>query len=83
MPNGCDMPRKDVDPECIKQIKQKHNIPDTVPVFIYAGRMIWYKNIQYVLEACRILKQKGKSSGQRTAAAVLRSFGFASFPVYL
>lgn len=60
MPNGCDMPRKDVDPECIKQIKQKHNIPDTVPVFIYAGRMIWYKNIQYVLEACRILKQKSK-----------------------
>lgn len=60
MPNGCDMPRKDVDEKFISQIKRKHNIPEHVPVFIYAGRMIWYKNIKYVLEACRMLKQNGK-----------------------
>ncbi len=60
MPNGCDMPRKNIDEKFIKEIKSKHKIPENVPVFIYAGRMIWYKNIKFVLEACKTLKQNGK-----------------------
>lgn len=60
MPNGCDMPRTEVPQEIIDELKSKHSIPDNVPVFIYTGRMIWYKNIQFILEACRILKEKEK-----------------------
>ena len=41
-------------------IKRKHNIPDDVPVFIYCGRMIWYKNIRIILDACAKLKNDGK-----------------------
>ena len=44
----------------IRSIKSRHSIPENVPVFIYTGRMIWYKNIQYILEACKILKDSGK-----------------------
>lgn len=60
MPNGCDMPKKDIDEKTVNEIKERHNIPENIPVFIYAGRMIWYKNIKYVLEACRELKNKGR-----------------------
>lgn len=60
MPNGCDMPKKDIDESVINALKAQHNIPSDVPVFIYTGRMIWYKNIKLILEACKMLKQSGK-----------------------
>lgn len=60
MPNGCDMPKKDFSPVLVGKIKKEHNIPENVPIFIYAGRMIWYKNIRLILEACRNLKKSGK-----------------------
>lgn len=60
MPNGCDMPKKDVEESVINSLKAQHNIPSNVPVFIYTGRMIWYKNIKLILEACKMLKECGK-----------------------
>lgn len=62
MPNGCDLPITDVSPIETAVIKRKHNIPsDDVPVFLYSGRMIWYKNIQLILDACVKLKNDGKN----------------------
>lgn len=60
MPNGCDMPKTDIPQDIIDGIKEKHNIPKDIPVFIYAGRMIWYKNIRLILDACRLLKRSGR-----------------------
>ncbi len=60
MPNGCDFPITNVPDEDIAVIKRKHNIPEDVPVFIYCGRMIWYKNIRLILDACAKLKADGK-----------------------
>lgn len=60
MPNGCDLPVTNVSENDIALIKRKHNIPNDVPVFIYTGRMIWYKNIELILEACAKLKNEGK-----------------------
>jgi len=60
MPNGCDMPKVDVPQSQMDIIRRKHNIPDGVPVFIYVGRMIWYKNIRLILDACKILKERGE-----------------------
>ena len=60
MPNGCDMPKVDVPQSQVNIIRRKHNIPDGVPVFIYVGRMIWYKNIRLILDACKILKDRGE-----------------------
>lgn len=60
MPNGCDMPKTDIPQEVTDAIKEKHGIPKDIPVFIYAGRMIWYKNIRLILEACSELKKSGK-----------------------
>lgn len=60
MPNGCDLPITNVSEADISMIKRKHNIPENIPVFLYCGRMIWYKNIQLILDACAKLKKDGK-----------------------
>lgn len=60
MPNGCDLPKTDVSEEDIAMIKRKHNVPENMPIFLYTGRMIWYKNIELILEACSKLKSDDK-----------------------
>lgn len=60
MPNGCDLPITNVSADDIAVIKRKHNVPENVPIFLYSGRMIWYKNIELILDACSKLKRDGK-----------------------
>ncbi len=60
MPNGCDLPVTNVSSDDIAMIKRKHNVPEDVPIFLYSGRMIWYKNIELILDACTKLKRDGK-----------------------
>lgn len=60
MPNGCDLPVKTASENEIKDLKYKLNIPQNIPVLLYSGRMIWYKNIQLILDACAKLKRDGK-----------------------
>ena len=60
MPNGCDLPVTNVSAEDIAVIKRKHNVPEDVPIFLYSGRMIWYKNIELIIDACAKLKRDGK-----------------------
>lgn len=61
MPNGCDLPKMNVSNSDIAMIKRKHNIPENIPVFLYTGRMIWYKNIELIIDACAKLKNDGKN----------------------
>lgn len=61
MPNGCDLPVTNISSGEKSEIKKKHNIPQDIPIFLYSGRMIWYKNIELILEACAKLKQDGKN----------------------
>lgn len=60
MPNGCDLPITNVSDNDIAMIKRKHNVPEDIPIFLYSGRMIWYKNIQMILDACTKLKNEEK-----------------------
>lgn len=61
MPNGCDLPVINIPEQQISLLKAQHGIPENMPVFIYSGRMIWYKNIELILEACANLKRDGKA----------------------
>lgn len=60
MPNGCDLPIMNVSQSDIAMIKRKHSVPENVPILLYCGRMIWYKNIQLILDACAKLKRDSK-----------------------
>lgn len=60
MPNGSDLPIVSVTQSDKAMIHRKHNIPSDIPVFIFVGRMMWYKNIKIILDACKILSNKGR-----------------------
>lgn len=60
MPNGCDLPILNASENDIALLKAKHGIDNDVPVLIYSGRMIWYKNIRLIIDACAKLKREGK-----------------------
>lgn len=60
MPNGCDLPKTDITDEQSAMIRRKHNIPQGIPILIFVGRMMWYKNIRIILDACKLLKDRGR-----------------------
>lgn len=60
MPNGCDLPITNVSEADISVIKRKYNVPENIPVFLYSGRMIWYKNIELIIDACSKLAKDGR-----------------------
>ena len=60
MPNGCDLPKTECDDAMKAMIRRKHNIPNGIPILLFVGRMMWYKNIDIILEACKILKTDGR-----------------------
>lgn len=60
MPNGCDIPVTNYSESEISAVKHKLAVKQGVPVFLYCGRMIWYKNIRLILDACAKLKNDGK-----------------------
>ena len=60
MPNGCDLPKVCITDDERAMIRRKHSIPEGIPVLIFVGRMMWYKNIQIILDACKILKERGR-----------------------
>ena len=60
MPNGCDLPIASITDNERASIRRKHNIPKDVPILLFVGRMIWYKNVKLIFDACRMLKNSGK-----------------------
>ena len=59
MPNGCDLPKAVISENERMSIRRKHNIPEDVPILLFVGRLMWYKNIQMILDACKLLKNDG------------------------
>ncbi len=59
MENGVDIPRAkapeaDIFAECGNK-----DLPEGVPVFLFVGRMMWYKGVRIILDALRALKAAG------------------------
>ena len=60
MPNGVDMPRERVGDEAIAQATEGYDLPAGVPVFLFVGRMMWYKGLKITLDALTKLHQQGR-----------------------
>jgi len=58
MPNGTDFPQHAAAPELLKQIENRFDLPGGVPVLLFVGRMMWYKNIELILESLEILRKR-------------------------
>jgi len=59
MDNGVDFPRGPVGKDAIDRISIEHELPEHLPVFLYIGRLMWYKGIRLILEGLQQAKAEG------------------------
>ena len=59
MENGVDIPHERVSEKEIAKAVSKYDIPEGIPVFIFTGRMMWYKGIRIIADALAGLKNRG------------------------
>ena len=60
MPNGVDMPRGKASSETIAAATAGYDLPHDVPVYLFVGRMMWYKGLQILLDALTMLQTAKK-----------------------
>ena len=60
MPNGVDFPRGGADPAVIRALEEEFPLPGDLPIFLYVGRMMWYKGIRITLDALAALQAGGE-----------------------
>ncbi|MDR1736862.1 MAG: glycosyltransferase [Oscillospiraceae bacterium] len=59
MENGTDFTRGDADPSLLRELNGRFGLNDERPVFLFVGRMMWYKNIRLIFRALDILRSNG------------------------
>ena len=60
MNNGVDFEKGRVDNEAVAKATAGYDLPKDVPMFLYVGRLINYKNLPLILEALKILADSGQ-----------------------
>ena len=60
MENGVDIPKGRVPEEAVAAAAAGYDLPKGVPVFLFVGRMVWYKGLRCILEALAELAAKGR-----------------------
>lgn len=59
MENGVDIPKGRVSEEAVASATAGFDLPKDVPVFMFVGRMVWYKGLRCIIEALAELAAKG------------------------
>ncbi len=59
MENGTDFRRGKAAPDSVALLREKLRLPSDVPVFLFVGRMMWYKNIRLILDTYALLRRRG------------------------
>ena len=59
MPNGVDFPKGRADDAAVAEAARGCDLPAVLPVFLFVGRMMWYKGIRIILDALKVLDDKG------------------------
>lgn len=57
--NGVDFPKGRADDEAVRKVSASWDLPENVPVFLYVGRLMTYKGLPLILDALRLLKERG------------------------
>lgn len=61
MPNGVDMPRGRLPEDEIRRAVRDYDLPADVPLYLFVGRMMWYKGLKLILDALAKMKAQGQS----------------------
>ena len=59
MENGVDFPKGKADKEDAAELRKYYDIPEDTMLFLFVGRLLWYKGIRLVLDALKIISDKG------------------------
>lgn len=59
MENGVDFPRGPAEAKQVETLRGELAIPAGLPVYLFVGRMMWYKGIRIVLEALAMRRRAG------------------------
>ena len=59
MDNGVDMPQKRAEQAQIDLISRRYGLRDDQPVFLFAGRLRWYKGIRHIIEGLAQAQRAG------------------------
>lgn len=57
MPNGTN--KRELNMAKVPIVRAKYGIKEDKPVLLFVGRIHWYKNLERIIEACGLLKQRG------------------------
>ena len=60
MPNGVDLPRERVRDDLVESVTSRYDLPANVPIYLFVGRMMWYKGIKIICNALTRLKAEGQ-----------------------
>ncbi len=60
MDNGVDFPRGRAPQAAIDDLSVKWQLPQGIPVFLFVGRLLWYKGLRLDLDGLKILHEQGK-----------------------
>ena len=58
MENGVDFPRGRANPDDVEFLRSELGLTGH-PVFLFVGRLLWYKGIKHILESLKILDERG------------------------
>ncbi len=58
MPNGADMPPGRLPENETMELTSSLKVPDGVPVYLFVGRLMWYKGIRIILDALAALRSQ-------------------------
>ncbi len=59
MRNGVDFEKGKADEKLTRKLREDYHIREDVPVYLFVGRMMWYKGIRIILDALNILQNEG------------------------
>lgn len=60
MPNGVDLPCQRVSEDAIGLATMEYDLPPKIPVFLFVGRMMWYKGLRIIADALSRLLHQGQ-----------------------
>lgn len=60
MTNGVDLPRQRANERTIRAATRGYDLPNGVPVYLFVGRLMWYKGLRIIEDALAALNARGK-----------------------
>ena len=61
MPNGVDLPLGKASAQIIGSATAGYDLPFDIPVYLFVGRMMWYKGLRIIIDALTKLNAEGKN----------------------